>query len=224
MTESDQASYTPFFEARVFHKGPWYKIRFTPTLILWISMIILVLSNRIYNTEWVTSMGKTVIDYMTYFLPAVIVGACIWGYNAKQRLSGNFGGKLLINDTHLTIEEQTCSLSELKKLYFNIGHIDGEPLYEGSNYKSRFMGGPAYSAGLDSFISFQFEDRVVKHNFRLETPSQQAALRKCIRHLYFNDLMEPMKAFDSLRLEYSEIQTLKASKSNHKAQQPKTEL
>ena len=104
-----------------------------------------------------------------------------------------------------------------------IEHIDGEPLYEGTNYKSRLLGGPAYSAGLDSIISFQFEERSIEYNFKLETPSQQAALRKCIRHLYFNDLMEPMKAFDSLRLQYEEFQALKAAKSNYKAQQPKTE-
>ncbi|XOV94479.1 MAG: hypothetical protein ACFHWX_07195 [Bacteroidota bacterium] len=139
----------------------------------------------------------------------ISVAGAIWGWTEKERPNGRVYGTLIVSDEGITINGTRYKWSEISNFSFNLLHILGEYLH---TIGYRFYGGPAYSAGVDSYIEFSHESEQFKVFFRVNTPSHYADISNAFRKLYFIGKIQLQTTYNGLHLTYDEIQELKQGK------------
>ncbi|KYG79697.1 hypothetical protein AWW67_10245 [Roseivirga seohaensis] len=201
------------FDATIFTPGKGISLKITSRRLMnfsWSGIIFIAITYSYFDLN---SPPDHPVTYVIAVLASLMPIASYWGYHAKEHKHGKLEGELSVTNDGITINEETYSWPKIKDLQYKVGHTLNELLFDDILFdRYRYYGGPAYSAGVDSYISFKYNDEYFKFRFRLETPSHLVQYRNLIKSLYYNDYLPLNKTYEGLQLEYEEIQILKEAK------------
>ena len=200
---------TTEFTALIFTPGKGLDLRLTSSRLTYISFGLAIAVSLLSR---VTEAAKSHLLALTLLLGSGVIGGMIWGRYEKETYFGEIGGELKITDDHIIINHTEHSWEQLEAFRFKLGHAKGEPLYENSHGFSRYRGGPAYSAGIDSFIAFKKEGREYRYQLFFEEYQQQFAFARIIKRHFYLGHIALITTYEGLRLDYDEIQKLKKEK------------
>ncbi|KYG74447.1 hypothetical protein EV198_1089 [Roseivirga ehrenbergii] len=201
------------FNAKLFTPGKGISWKITSRRLMnfsWLSFMLIVITSSYFELNAYYDYTVTLTLIILFSLMPI---ASYWGYHAKEYKYGKLEGYLSITTDGIAINEKIYSWPEIQDLQYKVGHTLNELLFDDILFdKYRYYGGPAYSAGVDSYISFKYNDEYFKFGFRLESPSHLVQYRNLVKSLYYNDYLPLNKTYEGLQLEYEEIQILKEAK------------
>ncbi|RED95557.1 hypothetical protein [Marinoscillum furvescens] len=199
------------FKATIFNPGSGIPFCLNSKTLIYGSLATLSIIVLFDSHLHLTSSDMQIIAVLLFML--MIVGS-YWGLHEKQKKHGKLNGILSINLNSIIVDGDEIPWDELTNFQFGTGPVLNEPLWVGLDARYRFFGGPAYSAGVDHFVSFDHKDRRRKIFFRLDSPSQKVKFESLMRQKFLDSHIQLQPTYDGLRLTYEEIQQLKKQKSD----------
>lgn len=205
------------FKAQIFKPKSGISLRLNSTRLIYGSLAIIILF-AIWGDNLNLNFEEEQI--VIWSLVALMIIGSRWGYHEKQRKHGDIDGTLNINIDNITADDKCFNWKDISNFQVSIGHVMDEPLYDQVFSHYRLYGGPAYSAGVNNFVSFNYNNEECKIFFRLDTPSHNAELKAMIRQLFFSGNIELQTTYNGLQLEYEQIQELKRQKQELAKESP----
>lgn len=158
-----------------------------------------------FNTEF--------IQGISFGLIMLIVLGIRWRYSEKQKMFGKLNGTIQINDQFISINDKEYLWDEISNFSFNLLHVLEEQFWSDTYPINRYyFSGPAYSAGVDNYIEFNFKKELHSVFFQLKTHSHKTELSNILKRHFIMGHIELHRTYDGLHLEYEEIQELKKQK------------
>lgn len=136
------------------------------------------------------------------------IGA-VWGWTEKEQPNGRIYGKLRVNEDTITINQISYDWEKISDFSFNLLQVLNEYLHT-SGYRGH--GGPAYSAGVDSYIEFTYDSEQLEIFFQVDTASHYVDISNAMKKLHFLGKVPLQRTYNGLHLSYEEIQELKKEK------------
>lgn len=201
---------TSEFKATIFTPGTGIAFRLNSKTLIYGSLGIFSIVVLFEDHLHITSSNMQIIVALLFML--LIVGS-YWGYHEKQKKHGKLNGILSIDLNSIIVDTDEFPWDEVSNFQFGIGPVQDESLWDGTHSRYRIYGGPAYSAGVDNFISFEHKEIRQKIFFRLDSPSQKVKFESLMKQKFLDSHIQLQPTYDGLRLSYEEIQQLKKQKS-----------
>ena len=197
------------FTAQIFTPAIGLDLRLTSSRLTFISFGLAIAVSLLSR---VTEAAESHLLALTLLLGSGVIGGMIWARHEKETYFGEIDGELKITDDHIIINHTEHSWEQLEAFRFKLGHAKGEPLHENPHGFNRYRVGPAYSAGIDSFIAFKKEGKEYRYHLFFEEYQQQVAFARIIKRHFYLGHIALITTYEGLRLDYDEIQKLKKEK------------
>ena len=197
------------FTAQIFTPAIGLDLRLTSSRLTFISFGLAIAVSLLSR---VTEAAESHLLALTLLLGSGVIGGMIWARHEKETYFGEIDGELKITDDHIIINHTEHSWEQLEAFRFKLGHAKGESLHENPHGFNRYRVGPAYSAGIDSFIAFKKEGKEYRYHLFFEEYQQQVAFARIIKRHFYLGHIALITTYEGLRLDYDEIQKLKKEK------------
>ena len=175
------------FKAKNYIKDeslPFYKTWSNSELLCWSSLsvamisILILMGNQKYlhNNEIIENVFKNI----SYIFLGVLLISIVMRFGEYEKLNGQLDGEISLEETGIQINEDLYLFSEIRDLDFSYrnkyGSITGK-----SN-------GAFLSQGLNNYISFYHNEKLIKTYFQLYSTSQYDAIQKDLFYYVINEI------------------------------------
>lgn len=201
------------FKAQIFKKGKGISLRINSTRLVIIGFILMFLIPGNYsNKDYVDDP----ISLLIVLIPIIIIFiGNRWGLSEKQKKHGKLEDELQITDETLVFDNKIYNWEFISNFKFDALEVCDEE-FEVIFAYHRYMGGPRYSAGVDNWIEFNYDNQLKKVFFKLEYLSHKIDFIQMMRFQFYSGRIGLTQTYDGLHLEYEEIQQLKTQKVEFK--------
>lgn len=203
------------FEAPIFIPSGKIKRDVGTTIIyvMWVLIFAILIPSAIFNFPEGLQHFLNIFIYLGIGIWMIIITSNFFRY---EPLNGEIKGKVKMNDTKITFGDRVIEFNDIIDFnfdkYFDFNFMD---YYSRGHYNYRGLE-PYLSQGVNNAIHIKTKEDITI-NFRLENKEHGMELKPFVRMLALKNKMPLIRAISLLKLNYKEVEALKAEIAKEQA-------